>query len=333
MQKSNVLITCGGKWVGMVLQLKRAMLKVDQLQNGQIIVADKAETTPAGCFADKSVVVPEINNPNYISKLLEVCDEEGIKVLIPLIDLDLEKLAPNICKFEQIGTRVISPPEELVNLCLDKILFEQFLISANIAYPKTYLPENLRDATFPLFYKKKKGFGSIGTGIASSVSEAYKALEKDDSIIFQEYISDPEVSVDAYISNSGKCTVCVQRIRQKVVGGEAYISRTCKNVNIQQMSYQTINALAQRGLRGPLNVQLFMSDKPKLIEVNTRLGSASVLSNVASGERLFYDILNEACGGLSNGNPNDYIENLSLYRFLGDVFHLDSNIIEIFPYK
>jgi len=89
--------------------------------------------------------------------------------------------------------------------------------------------------------------------------------------------------------------------------------------------------LARRGLRGPLNVQVFASQPPLVIEVNTRLGSASVLSNVATGGRFFAAVLAEACGLPVDGDPDDYREGLSLYRFLGDVFHDGDSVLDSVP--
>ena len=56
-----MLVTCGGKWVGMVLRLRRAMEAVPPLMGGELIVADKAALTPAGSFADNTEVVSALD--------------------------------------------------------------------------------------------------------------------------------------------------------------------------------------------------------------------------------------------------------------------------------
>ena len=94
---------------------------------------------------------------------------------------------------------------------------------------------------------------------------------------------------------------------------------------------RTINALATEGLHGPLNVQIFHTSPPMLLEVNTRLGSASVLSNMAAGGRLLDALLNEAVGGTSEGDPSDYLVGLQLNRFLGDVFHSGTKVVAVKP--
>jgi hypothetical protein len=67
---------------------------------------------------------------------------------------------------------------------------------------------------------------------------------------------------------------------------------------------------------------MFASDPPAVFDVNPRLGSASVLSNVATGGRLFAAVLQEACGGTAQSlSVDDYEEGLFLYRYFGDVFY------------
>ena len=45
---------------------------------------------------------------------------------------------------------------------------------------------------------------------------------------------------------------------------------TIRSAPVTDLADRTIAALSSVGLRGPLNIQLFLSDPPVLIEVNTR---------------------------------------------------------------
>ncbi|MGH7225196.1 MAG: hypothetical protein ACRELF_18395, partial [Gemmataceae bacterium] len=67
--------------------------------------------------------------------------------------------------------------------------------------------------------------------------------------------------------------------------------------------------------------------QPWLIEVNARLGSASVLGNAATNGRYFASVLKHACGEPVDGDPDDYQEGMSLYRYWGDVFHLNGKAV------
>ena len=330
---ANVLINGGGKWVGMVLQMREAMRSVDAFRTGRIIVASMEAVTPAGCFADEACEVPPIKDSKYIDCLLEICARKKVRVVVPLMDVDLVRLAPHSKSFALIGTKVICPEAELVELCFDKSRFENFLKVEGIQCPRTFMLDELKGAKYPLFYKPRKGFGSMGSGVCHSFRETQSVLTNKEEVIWQEFIDSSEVSVDVYISHTRKCTVCVQRIRDKVVAGEAYRSHTVAIAGVQTLALRAIEALARRGLMGPVNLQVFASDPPLLIEVNTRLGSASVFSNVASGGRLLNSMLTEACGGTSQGDPNDYTVGMELYRFLGDVCHLGADIVKISPAK
>jgi carbamoyl-phosphate synthase large subunit len=330
-RRSNVLVTCGGKWVGFVLQMKEAMLKVPELAEGKLMVASSEELTPAGSFADAQEIVPPIRDEQYVSALLDVCARRDIRVVIPPIDLDLERLAPNLGLFADKGVAVVCPSPSLLELCLDKDKFAAFAAEERLAYPKTYSAQELNQARYPLFFKKRRGFGSIGIGRCESLAEALELLNSSSDIILQEYVTAPEISVDAYIARDGRCTICVPRMRDKVVAGEAYRSHTVAPSASRDLALKTIHALSRRRLRGPLNVQLFESVPPCLVEVNTRLGSASVLSNVAARGRLYASVLAEACGGQVEGDPNDYEVGLSLYRFLGDVIHRSDEVVKMVP--
>lgn len=327
----NILVTCGGKWVGIVLQLREAMRRHPAFMDGRIVVASSDELTPAGCFADVAVQVPLIRAPDYVDRLLDVCCQQAVRVVVPLIDLDLDRLSPHLARFTQIGTTVICPPPALVDLCFDKLAFARFAAAAELAHPQTVDAEGLAALKFPAFYKRRRGFGSIGSGVCTSRETANQLIQSDPQLLFQELIQAPEITVDAYIARTGRCIVRVLRVRDKVVAGEAYRSHTVRLPEVDDLARRTVDALAREGLRGPLNVQIFQTATPQLLEVNTRLGSAVVLSNVATGGRLLDALLNEAVGGTSEGTPSDYREGLHLNRFLGDVFHSGTDVVAIHP--
>jgi len=328
---SNLLVSCGGKWVGIVLQLREAMQRQPTLKHGRIMVASSDPLTPAGCFADDALVVPLIKEAGYVPRLLELCHERGIRVVVPLIDLDLERLAPHLDRFTAVGTTVVCPPPALVDLCFDKLEFARFAEAHGLCHPPTRTVADLAGQSFPAFYKRRRGFGSIGSGVCQSARDAKELAAKVPDLIFQEHILAQEITVDAHISRAGKCVVCVPRVRDKVVAGESYKTHTVHRPAAVDLALRTISALANRGLRGPLNVQLFDTDPPSLIEVNTRLGSASVLSNVACQGRLLDAVLLEALGGTAEGDPRDYTVGLALSRFLGDVFHFGDKVVDVKP--
>jgi carbamoyl-phosphate synthase large subunit len=317
----------------MVCQIRSSMQLVPELRNGHVYVASAESITSAGAFADKQFVVPRIADDNYISSLQELCERSQVRVLLPIIDVDVMRLAPYAEEFSRRGITVVVPPAEIGRLCLDKTEFEQFAEQHRIRVPRTVSPAAFAGARYPLFFKRRCGFGSIGSGVARTLDEAQIKLANDSDLVFQEFFAISEFSVDAFISHTGSPVYVVQRVRDKVIGGEAVRSHTVKDISIGNTALRLLRALAQRGLSGPVNIQMFASDPPAVFDVNPRLGSASVLSNVATGGRLFASVLQEACGGTAkSASVDDYEEGLFLYRYLGDVFYrTDSSWVQALP--
>jgi len=319
----DVLVTCGGKWVGIVLQLKAAMAAVPALRGGRVLVSSSEEATPAGAFADAAFVVPLIVDPCYIDALEALCVRERVRVVVPLIDLDVERLAPYRERFAAHGTTLVCPTPDLVATCFDKGRFAALAASEDLPVPRRVDPGELDAASYPLFYKLQKGFGSVGSGTCDSVTQARDVLARQPATVFEEVVTADEYSVDAYIARRGRCTVRVPRRRDKVVAGEVVRSQTVDVPRVSWVAARVIDALARRGLRGPLNVQLFDGDPPRIIDVNTRVGSGFVLSNMATHGRLIGSILAEASGADVEGDPDDYVRGMRLYRYYGDVFFAD----------
>ncbi|GAB6165226.1 hypothetical protein JCM19992_12260 [Thermostilla marina] len=330
----NILITCGGKWVGHVLQLRRAMTEVPELAGGKIYIADRAAVTPAAQFADGSFVVPPIGSDDYVNALFELCRKHRIRVLVPLIDIDVVRLAPYKEGFGRHGTTAILPPGPIAELCFDKAAFHREAVAAGVPTAPMWTEATLDQATFPVFAKPQRGFGSIGARPCCDLHEARRAVAdagERGPLVFERLLKGDELSVDAYIGREGRPLVAVQRVREQVVGGEAYRSRTVFRPEAWEMARKAIRFLADRGHRGPVNIQMILGEESGIIDVNPRLGSAVVLSNMAAGGRLFRSLLAEACGHEVDGDPTDYVREMRLYRFLGDVFYRDDVPLAVFP--
>jgi carbamoyl-phosphate synthase large subunit len=307
------------------------MEDVPILRGGRLLVADCDPLNSAGFFVNGTLVVPPAIHPHYVDRLLEVCRAHDVRVVVPHLDLDLDRLAPQQWQFTDAGIALVCPRADLVELCRDKVAFQHFARQEGLPQPGTFAPEDLKDDRFPLFAKRRGSTASTGSGVCRSPAEARAALERYPDLIFQELVEGPEVSVDAYVSVQGRCIVRVPRLRERVLAGEAVQSRTIRDAAAADLADRTISALARRGYRGPLNVQLFSTEPPLLIEVNARLGSASVLADQATDGRLFSAILREACGDVCGGDPDDYRDSVRLSRYWGEVFHDSDGPIQFSP--
>ena len=144
----------------MLQAMREAMDRHPALVGGQLLVASSEVFTPAGCFADGSVQVPLSRDPAFVARLLEVCRQHGIRIMIPQSDADLDRLAPHRQEFANNGATVVCPPPPLVELCRDKLKFAQFAAANGLAHPQTHVFPELNGLSFPAFYKPRCGSGS-----------------------------------------------------------------------------------------------------------------------------------------------------------------------------
>lgn len=326
---AGVLLTCGGKWVGMVEHVRAALAAIGP-PGARVVVGDLLAATPAGHFADGSVVLPGFGDDGYVDAVAAAAAAHDLDLVLPIIDLDMLRLAAAAGPLAAAGITVVGPPVELVELCSDKQAFAELAAAEGIGVPMPVARADLAAATYPLFYKRRIGFGSIGAGRADDAAAAERALLADDDLVFEEHLTGDEFSVDAFLAAGGRPLIAVQRLRERVVGGESWRSRTVRLPALTAAAGTVFEALGRRGYVGAVNVQLIGADEPRVIDVNPRLGSASTFSDFAVGGRLFEYVLRQAWGDPPD-EPVDYREGLALYRFLGDVYHADGEVLGAVP--
>ena len=89
----NVLVLSVGRRVELIKCFKEAA-KLAQVKSN-LITADISSTAPATYFADKNYIIPRINEEGYIDSIIDICNKENIKLIVPTIDTELLKLAQN----------------------------------------------------------------------------------------------------------------------------------------------------------------------------------------------------------------------------------------------
>src|SRR3989344_9601432 len=98
----NVMFTSAGRRCLLIQFMKKALNGT-----GKVIAGDCSPHAPAMYEADEAVILPQINDPTYVDKLIESCKKHDVKVLISLIDPELSILSLNKEKFKQNGIQCI----------------------------------------------------------------------------------------------------------------------------------------------------------------------------------------------------------------------------------
>lgn len=240
--------------------------------------ADIVRSAPALAVCDKTILVPRINEPDYIPCLLEICTKEKIDVLIPTIDTDLLLLSTKVEDFATVGTRVVISAKDKVTLCRDKRLTADYFHSLGLLSPNPVDSVSKYDSGFPAFIKPKDGSSSVGAHKARSPEELNAFSKQTPDYIVQPFISGTEYTVDVFCDFDGNPIYITPRIRQAVRAGEVLKTKIRQDPQIISEIQLLIEDFKPCGA---ITVQLIRDEKTGLdwyIEINPRFGGGAPLS-------------------------------------------------------
>ncbi|WP_022778589.1 ATP-grasp domain-containing protein [Butyrivibrio sp. AE3009] len=271
----NILILSAGTRNKVVQAFRKEIAN-----NGNVIATDCSNIGPAIYDADKAAIVPRIDDPKYIDKILDICKKEKINGVFSLIDPELSLLAKNADRFTAIGTTPIVPSYELCETSLDKYKMYEMLIKLGIPTAKCYLSIedflNAReegDIDFPVFVKPRRGSASININKVESMEMLTALFHDYDDLMIQEYMRGQEYGADVYIDLiSEKCTSIFLKKKIKMRAGETDKSVSVINENIFK---QIIYFVETIGYTGIVDIDLFHDEENDiwyLSEVNPRFG-------------------------------------------------------------
>ena len=294
----NVLLTSVGRRAYMVKYFKEALGG-----SGQIHVCNSDNKTVAFHYADKSVVSPLIYSEEYIPFLLKYCQENEIKILISLFDIDLLVLARNKDKFAAIGTQVIVSDAELISVCNDKWKTYCFLKENGFNTPKTYLTLQKTmlalesgELRYPIVIKPRFGCGSIALSIAEdelallyyysrnvrTINKSYLKYESEgfeDKIIYQECLQGQEYGVDIINDLHGNFKNAIVKKKIAMRAGETDIAEI---TDLPSMYYESKRLGELTNHIGNMDCDMFLVDgKPYVLEMNARFGGGYPFSHMA----------------------------------------------------
>ena len=294
----RLLFTSAGRRVELIQAFREAA--VENNTNLELIGADNSITAPAMYFCDKQIVVPKIQDEEYIPFLVSYCEENDVDALIPTIDTDLLVLADNKSKF--MKTKVIISDAESIRLCRDKRLTAIFFSKLGLKCPSSVDDYRLYDKGFPAFIKPKDGSSSINAFRVSNTKELEIFSHIVPDYIIQPFIEGNEYTVDVFCDFDGNPIFITPRERLAVRSGEVLKTRICQDDRIIAEVKSIISVFRPCG---PLTVQLirdYESNEDYFIEINPRFGGGAPLS-IKAGANSCIALLN-----LLDGQVVEYIE-------------------------
>ena len=272
----RILFTSVGRRVELVQSFRDAANKHGM--DLQIYGADMSITAPALCFCNRTILVPRITDPEYISVLLTTCKEEKVDLLIPTIDTDLLVLAEHKKDFEAAGTKVLISAPDKIEICRDKRKTYQFFKYAGVEAPKTVDAYEEYCEKYPAFIKPRDGSSSIHTHKVNDAHELEAFSQIVPNYIIQPYIKGTEYTVDAFCDFEGNIISITPRIRLAVRSGEVLKTKIVQDGKIIAGMKKILTHFRPCG---PITVQLIReeeTDEDFYIEINPRFGGGAPLS-------------------------------------------------------
>lgn len=299
-----VLFTCAGQRVDIVTAFGRA--------GAFTVAADADPLAPALYHADRHVIVPRVDDPEYLPALRRLVDDHEVRLIVPLTDLDQLLLAR---WGKELGALVLLPGADTVERVNDKYLAHTFFEANGIASPPSWLPGDVPDdARYPLLVKPRVGFGS------RHIYEARNRQELDlflrytpaDSFVQQRCLGE-EFSIDVFCDFEGRCLNAIPRTMIQSKGGESIKGMTVKDWDLIRYGAHVAETL---GLAGPANIQCFREEdgRHEVTDVNPRFGGAFPLPT-AAGSRYPELAMALAVGERPEPRLGEFREGVVMTRF------------------
>ncbi|OUL27384.1 ATP-grasp domain-containing protein [Nostoc sp. 106C] len=295
----NIMLTCAGRRNYLIKYFQEALKN-----RGLVLVGDASLEAPALQEADESFLLPSVHHHDYFDKLLDICQQKQVRLLIPLTDLELPYLAKQRDRFLEIGTFPLVCSPEVVNICFDKWATFEFLQKIGISTPKTYLSLaearhalKCGDVSFPLVVKPRWGSASIGIEYPDDDEElelAYRFVKKllakiflgdvslsepEKSIIIQERLSGQEYGLDIINDLDGRYIITFAKRKLGMRAGE-----TDRAITVEDDQFKKLGEKIGRELGhiGNLDCDVIVSSKGYCaLEMNPRFGGGYPFSHIA----------------------------------------------------
>jgi carbamoyl-phosphate synthase large subunit len=317
----TLVVACAGRRVELLQAFRRSAARLGV--ELRIVATDGAAHAPALFAADEAVLMPPIQDADYIPRLKDIVTHHEAQLLLPTIDTDLIKLAEAREEFAALGCHALIGPPDAIRMCRDKAETARFLAEHGIDTPKTFEPEEIEDAAalqYPLFLKPRSGSSSIGVHKLQSAAECDFLLPRVPGAIVQEFVPGVEYTIDVYVGLTGEPRCVVPRKRLQVRGGEVSKGVTVRDADIMAVGQRVVEAMGA-GMRGLVTVQCMVTESKRsaVIEINPRFGGGAPLS-IAAGADFPGWLLQEVRGETPTISTDGWQDGLCMLRYDWSVF-------------
>ena len=293
-----------------------------QTIDGKVVATDMQLTAPAIYEADTYYQVPRITTPGYIDIILDICKKEEINSVLSLIDPELNLLAENIAKFENIGVQVIGSNFALCERALDKMQMYQWLREHGYPCARSYddmqtfcIDQQKGLIDFPVFVKPVRGSASIAINKVEDM-DTLRLLwnHGDGELMIQELLDGQEIGADVYIDMiSSKVVSTFTKKKLLMRAGETDKAVSFKD---QRLFDFIENFVDESGWKGQIDIDIFdVNGTYYISEVNPRFGGGYPHAYMCGVNHMKL-IENNVNGIVNQPHIGDYEEGLYMMKYV-----------------
>jgi carbamoyl-phosphate synthase large subunit len=268
-----------------------------------VVAVDPNPLAPAQYAAQVRASAPPIEDPEYVPELARLCERHGVGAVLPLTDLDIEKLASARENKSPPVLPALVPSFEVARATYDKYEAHLMLERLGLPSPPTVLPHqaDLDALDYPVMVKPRQGSGARSIHLAHDPAQARFFVEYvREPTMVQRAMGGPELSIDCLGDFDGRCLNAIPRTMIESRGGESIKGTVIDDSELVEFGRTVMDALV---VRGPATIQVFRDPQLgiRITDVNTRFGGAfpapalaalpgrsypELIVRMAAGERL-----------------------------------------------
>lgn len=318
----NILLSSAGRRVHLLQIWERALgaLGIE----GHVAAVDASPLAAAFQRASRRWLVPRCDDSSFVDRMLDICESNDIRLIIPTIDPELPVYAGDRARFEAVGTSVAVSGPRTVEIGADKVRTHEWFRSAGIPTVEQAPLGDVLGAghgwSFPLFIKPRFGSAGKGVRLLSTADELAMVEDPEDKLV-QTVAPGVEYTIDVLVDRQGIPRCAVPRRRLEVRAGEVSKGVTVRQPEIVELAVEMAASLPDA--MGPLTMQVFhdgSTGELNAIEMNPRFGGGFPLAWEAGAR--FPQWLIEEYMGLAEPRDHhtDWKDGVVMLRYDGAVF-------------
>ena len=321
MSAVTVLVSSAGRRVELLRSFRAALH--DLHLEGRVLATDRSWYSSAWHSADERFQVPGCDEPDFVTRMVELCREQHVDLVVPTIDPELPVLTAARDNLAEVGTTVAVSSPEVVALAADKQATNEWLRAHGFPTVRQATLDDVRaePGLWPYPVLVKPRFGSAGKGVAVVRDRTeLDVAARDGDVVVETLATGAEHTIDALVDRAGRCVCAVPRRRIEVRAGEVAKAVTVRSPELERLAVDVCDALP--GAYGPITIQAFLDEpagRVAIIELNARFGGGFPLSREAGADFPRW-ILEELTDRPSTARADSWRAGLVMLRYDAAVF-------------